>query len=131
MESFHGGDLWSSRRLMPFAKSLDMKHFTKLRKVDIAALHHAVRLPCRTVGVDPGHRIPQRRAGSVLLDEPCHAYPAAAVAARAGDIEVSDLRPEIRQRVLGLHRTRPGLRALTMRLARAGGVGSTTTGAPG
>jgi hypothetical protein len=109
-----------------------------------------MRFPVRTVRIDPGDRIPQRRPGAVLLEQPRRAQPAAAVAPRAGDIEVRGLGPEIRQRVLGLH-LRPGLRALTMRLARvlfappwrktpcvsssaslrASGAGSTTTGAPG
>ena len=51
------------------------------RQIDIAPLHHAVRLPVRTVGVDPGDRVPQRRPCPVLLDRPHHAQPAAVVAA--------------------------------------------------
>jgi hypothetical protein len=49
----------------------------------------------------------------VLLDQPGHAQPAAAIAARAGDIEMRDLGPEIGKRVLGLSYVPP-------RLARPG-----------
>jgi hypothetical protein len=66
------------------------RQFAQPREADIAPLHHAVRLPVRTVGIDAGDRVLQRRARSVLLDQPDHVQPAVAVAARAGNIKVRD-----------------------------------------